>query len=427
MTALTANSVSPATASREGGRLAFITQADDEPAHGIQRIFAFAERGKTPYAILTLVCALLFGLGLATLPPTDRDEARFMQATKQMIETGDYVTIKVQDDPRTKKPIGIYWLQAASVHAFGQPLSTAWPYRIPSALGAWLAVLMTCFAGRRLFGARAGLVAGLAMATLPLTVAEAHLAKTDAMLLGLTTLAMAMLGAVYLNRKLETNDGGDTRRLIVFWLAGGAAALIKGPVILLVVGATVATLLLADRDRRFILALKPQWGILLAALVVAPWLYLLTRGGGSGFVGNAFREDILPKLLGGQETHGAAPGYYLVTAILTAWPWSLLIPLALVACWPARNAPAIRFCLAWLVPAWLAFEAVPTKLPHYILPLMPAAALLLGAAVQDGRRWRGVMTRIAGRGWRAVYALISLALGTALIWAAPGPWLLDSQ
>ena len=241
MTALTANSVSPATASREGGRLAFITQADDEPAHGIQRIFAFAERGKTPYAILTLVCALLFGLGLATLPPTDRDEARFMQATKQMIETGDYVTIKVQDDPRTKKPIGIYWLQAASVHAFGQPLSTAWPYRIPSALGAWLAVLMTCFAGRRLFGARAGLVAGLAMATLPLTVAEAHLAKTDAMLLGLTTLAMAMLGAVYLNRKLETNDGGDTRRLIVFWLAGGAAALIKGPVILLVVGATVSS------------------------------------------------------------------------------------------------------------------------------------------------------------------------------------------
>ena len=398
--------------------MAFRTAGEGEPASGFQRVLAFAERGLAPYLILTFLCAVLFGLGLSSLPPTDRDEARFMQATKQMIETGDYVHIKVQDDPRTKKPIGIYWLQALSVQALGQPINKAWPYRVPSALGALLAVLMTCYAGRRLFGLRAGLVAGLAVATMPLVVAEAHLAKTDAVLLGFTTLAMAMLGTVYANRVLETKDRHDTWRLVVFWLAGGAAALIKGPVIALVVGATVATLAIMDRDRKVVLSLKPQWGIPLALLVVAPWIYLLLRGGDAGFVGNAFREDVLPKLIGGQETHGGLPGYYLVTTILTAWPWSLFIPLALVATWPARSAPAIRFCLAWLVPAWLAFEAVPTKLPHYILPLLPAAALLLGSAVQDGRRWRGAMTRIGGLGWRGLYVVVSLCLATALAWAA---------
>jgi 4-amino-4-deoxy-L-arabinose transferase-like glycosyltransferase len=161
---------------------------------------------------------------------------------------------------------------------------------------------------------------------------------------------------------------------------------------------------------------KPAWGIPLAVLVVAPWLVVLALGGEPGFVVNAVRQDVLPKLIGGQEGHGAAPGSYLVVTALTAWPWSLLIPAALVGAWPTRATPAVRFCYAWLVPAWLVFEAVPTKLPHYILPLMPAAALLLGAVVQDGRRWRGVMTRPTGRGWRVIFALISLGLGVGITW-----------
>jgi 4-amino-4-deoxy-L-arabinose transferase-like glycosyltransferase len=399
--------------------LPFLRRAsgEDLPGNGFQRAFAAAERGIVPYIILSAICLIVFGLGLSSLPPTDRDESRFMQATKQMIESGDYVHIRVQDTPRTKKPIGIHWLQAASVELMAQPLNHAWPYRVPSALGAWLAVLMTCACGRRLFGDRAGLVAGLMMATLPLTVAEAHLAKTDAMLLGLSTLAMAMLAEIYLAQARDQTKP-SAGALVIFWLAIGAAMLVKGPVILLIAGATIATLAITDRAHPLVPALKLQWGLPLAILVVAPWLILLALNGEPGFIVQAVREDVLPKLTGGQESHGAAPGTYLVVTILTAWPWSLLIPVALVAIWPARALPAVRFCLAWLVPAWLAFEAIPTKLPHYILPLMPAAALLLGAAVQDGRRWRGVMNRPAGRGWRAVYLLISVSVGVFLLWAA---------
>ena len=185
-----------ATASREGGRLSFRVLAGEEGLFG--NLLRAAERGRMPYLVLSVLCLLLFLPGLGTLPPTDRDEARFMQASKQMIESGDYVHIKVQDAPRTKKPIGIHWLQVASVKVFGQPLNAPWPYRVPSALAAWLAVLLTCATGRRLFGERAGFVAGLMTATLPLTLVEAHLAKTDAALLGFCTLAMLALARVYI-------------------------------------------------------------------------------------------------------------------------------------------------------------------------------------------------------------------------------------
>ncbi len=380
------------------------------------RLLRAAERGYVPYLVLTVLCLLLFVPGLDSLAPTDRDEARFMQASKQMLESGDYVHIKVQDAPRTKKPIGIHWLQVASVKAFGQPLNTAWPYRVPSALMAWLAVLLTCGAGRALFGERAGFVAGLMTATLPLTLVEAHLAKTDAALLGFTTLAMLGLARVYV--AVAENNKADTRWVAAFWLATGAAILIKGPAVLVVVGAAGTTLCAADRNLALVRALKPWWGIPLSGLVLLPWLFTLIEPGNGNFLMNAIREDVLPKLAGGQESHGALPGTHMALMPATAWPWSLVIPIALIAVWPARNTPAIRFCLAWLVPAWLAFEAIPTKLPHYVLPLLPAAALLLGAAVQDSRRWQGALRRPFGMAWRVLWALVSLVLAAGVIWAA---------
>src|SRR5215470_18226071 len=106
-----------------------------------------------PYALLCLLCFILYAPGLAAIPPLDRDEARFAQATRQMLEAGDFVRIRFQDEARNKKPIGIYWLQAAAVALFSSPESTAiWPYRLPSALGATAAVLLIFALGARLLG-----------------------------------------------------------------------------------------------------------------------------------------------------------------------------------------------------------------------------------------------------------------------------------
>jgi len=159
---------------------------------------ASAAQGFRPFILLSLLCLALFAPGLGLLPPMDRDEARYMQATKQMVETGNYADIRFQDEPRTKKPIGVYWLQAAAVKTFGaDTLTGTWPYRLPSALAAWIAVLATCNLGRRLFDPMTGLIAGGMLATTLVVITEAHLAKTDAPLLAAVTLAMAALGEIY--------------------------------------------------------------------------------------------------------------------------------------------------------------------------------------------------------------------------------------
>src|SRR5438105_8410020 len=99
-------------------------------------------------AFLVFVSLVSFLPGFFQLPPIDRDEARFAQATKQMIENGDYIDIRFQNEVRYKKPVGIYWLQAGVVRtaeALGVPeaRTTIWLYRLPSLIGAIGAVLLT--------------------------------------------------------------------------------------------------------------------------------------------------------------------------------------------------------------------------------------------------------------------------------------------
>src|SRR5919108_1175965 len=156
--------------------------------------FALASDARA--ALTLLVVAFLFFLpGFFSIPPTDRDEARFAQATKQMLETGDYVDIRFQDEVRYKKPVGIYWLQAASVkagRALGarNALTTIWLYRIPSLIGAVGAVLLTYWCALALVPRRAALFAALMMASCVLLGMERLLAKTDAMLLAMIVAAM---------------------------------------------------------------------------------------------------------------------------------------------------------------------------------------------------------------------------------------------
>ncbi len=377
---------------------------------------AFAARhhlteGFRPYLLLTLLCLALFAPGLASLPPMDRDEARFMQATKQMIETGDYTNIRFQEEARNKKPVGAYWLQAAAVKLTGADATAPWVYRLPSVVAAWLAALATCVFGRRLFGAPAGLAAGAMLATTLVVVAEAHLAKTDAALLCATTLCLAGLGRIYTGGKAHVGAA------LLFWAALAAGILIKGPVIVAVAGATGLALCIADRDLKWVWRLYPAAGAALLAAAVAPFFLMQASTGGS-FASASFQDDILPKLVGGQEGHGALPGTHLLLGVVTAWPWSVIAPFAVIAAWRNRTDPATRFCLAWLIPAWAAFELVPTKLPHYTLPLMPPLMLLIAACLRGLPDTRAVLGGGWALGWRVVWSWVSIVLGVVALVAA---------
>src|SRR6516164_1539268 len=155
-------------------------------------------------AFLMVSGLMLFLPGFFNIPPIDRDEARFAQATKQMVESGDFVDIRFQDEVRYKKPVGIYWMQAAAVQAasvLGLPGAhlRIWVYRIPSLIGAVGAVLLTYWTALAFVARRGAVFAALMMCASVLLGAEARLGKTDAMLLLTVVAAMGALARAYLS------------------------------------------------------------------------------------------------------------------------------------------------------------------------------------------------------------------------------------
>lgn len=381
--------------------------------------------GFRPYLVLSLLCLVLYLPGLATLPPMDRDESRFMQATRQMLETGDYVRIQFQDEMRAKKPAGAYWLQAAAVDFFSHPKSVqAWPYRLPSALAAWAAVLMTFAFGKSLVGHRPALVGAGMLATALILVAEAHQAKTDAILLACVVAAQGVLGRFYAAGRVRDNAGGGgcgsgtkvegpgPLEALLFWVAQGVGILVKGPIVPMVSLLTIAVLGVTERRIRWVGAMKPILGTLVAAAIAAPWFVLVSQATDGAFVGAAVKQDLLPKLLGAQESHGGFPGMYLLLAWVTFWPASLLLWPALARAWTVRKRIAVGFLLAWALPTWLVFELVPTKLPHYVLPAFPALALITAAMAWEGAE--AFRTR-AAKVWYAAWTLVGLILAAAVV------------
>ncbi|MDB5375355.1 MAG: dolichyl-phosphate-mannose-protein mannosyltransferase [Belnapia sp.] len=368
---------------------------------------------RRPKSFLTLLCLLLWLPGFFTLPATDRDEARFAQASRQMVESGDYIRIRFGEEERNKKPAGIHWLQAASV----QVLEAArlgnrdqiWAYRVPSLLGALLAVLATFHWGRGLVGRRAALLGAAMLASSLVLVAEVHIAKTDAALLACVTAAMGLFGAAYLRP-----DTFSARQAAGFWLLLGLGVLLKGPIGPMVPLLTGITLAVIDKGKprglAWLGALRPGWGLPLMVAAAAPWFVAIGIATEGRFFEQAVGGDMLSKIGSGEEKHWGPPGFYLLSFGIAAFPGAWIVLCALPQAWADRLNPPVRFLLAWVVPSWLVFEAVQTKLPHYTLPLFPALMLLGAAWAMDPVR------QLPPRWWRwaAVATLVGVAAGLGI-------------
>ena len=250
-------------------------------------------------------------------------------------------------------------------------------------IGAIGAVLGTYWCALAFVSRRGAVLAGLMMSASAILSVEARLAKTDAMLLFTVVMAMGVLGRAYLASRRDGADPPGWGLLAVFWTAIAVSILIKGPLILMVVGLAALTLSVLDRSVRWILTLRPLWGVIWLLLIVLPWFIAIYMRVGREFLVASVGEDMLAKVANSQEAHGAPPGLYLVLFFATFFPASILAGLAAPAVWRVRAEPAAKFLLAWLVPSWIVFEAVVTKLPHYVLPLYPAIAILTAGAVES--------------------------------------------
>ena len=159
---------------------------------------AFFHARTALYALLALVTITVF-TGQHLVPPMDRDESRFAQASRQMLQSGDYVTIRFQDELRAKKPAGIYWLQAASANLLGEADIAS--YRFVNVLALLASIFILYHIGLRLYEPHLALAASAAFASGFLVLAEAHLAKTDTVLMLAVLVQQCGLMRIYLGRQ----------------------------------------------------------------------------------------------------------------------------------------------------------------------------------------------------------------------------------
>lgn len=330
-----------------------------------------AERPRVAVAALALVTAVAILPGLFELPAVDRTEVRYAQGAKQMLETGDLMTPRFQDEALYTKPIGIFWLQAASAAIFGEAGRDAiWAYRLPSFLGVLFSILLTYWGVRRLFNDRvAVLTAGLLAVNL-IVVLQGHLAMTKAILLVFIVAAQWALARIYVAPEGEA----QRRDALIFWAALGVSVMMGTLALPLLSLTTIIGLCIADRSIAWLKGLRILWGFPLAVLLAVPWPLVMSYSPDFAALKATWLEAPFSNLSGPQKMNWRAlPGMFLFGAWLGALPVIAFLPLAVTTLWKGRDEPVLRFLAVWIGAYLLALEILSAKPPLYSLQsVMPA-------------------------------------------------------
>lgn len=336
----------------------------------------------------------------------DRDEPRFAQASRQMLQSGNWVVPRFQERTRLNKPPLIYWLQASAARLLGDPAAREpgavppaddptggiWRYRIPSAFAATITVLLTWRLGCRMFDPRAALLGAGLLAVCPSIAFDAHMARADQVLVATIVASQSALWSVWRSRRSASSPWLAP---LAFWCALMLGVLTKGPVAPMIVGLTALSLSAVSRQWRWLLRLRPLAGLALIAAAAGAWLALVAGEVGWDRLSDMLRRELIERNTSPMEGHGGPPGYHFVAFLLLFWPGMLATFDGIARAWrralgpggpraiarPASGRDAEMFCLAWIILPWLVFEIVSTKLPHYTMPLYPPIALLSARAL----------------------------------------------
>ena len=348
-------------------------------------------------------CLLFHLAGTWALPLVDRDEPRFAEASREMIERGDYVVPYFNNRYRFDKPPLTYWFQVASYRAFGENALAA---RLPSALAAALTAVAILAWGRRLQLERVGFWAAILFTLCLQTFLHAKAAVADMWLVFFMTLAHWAGYELWRDR-----FGGTWRSVVVrprkrrawwwlFYLALACAFLAKGPIGWMPLGTVAVMQFLRPTDhfaRRFLFVR----GVLLMLALVALWgvpALLQTHG---EFLNVGLGRHVVGRSFGTMQGHGGKSiaaallslPFYFITVFFSFAPWSWKLPGLARRLWGKRDALDL-YLIAGCAVIVIIFTIVKTKLPHYILPAFPLLALLLARHWLEGptgerslRRW----------------------------------------
>jgi len=335
-------------------------------------------------ALLAVLAGLLFFLALGSMGLTDRDEGRNAEAGREMLETGDWISPTFNYEPRFAKPALVYWLMSLSYKWFGVDEFSA---RLPSAIFGLALILLQYLFLSRFYGAVVGLFGALMLLLNIEIIGLSRMVLTDSVLIFLTTLSLFSFWLGF--------QGHDRERWWrwVFYVGMGLATLAKGPVGCLVPFGTIALYLTATRQwTRFWHHGAPLAGSLLFAAIALPWYVMMWTLHGTQYAASA-QANTVGRFLNPMEGHSFTIFFYVPVLLLGFFPWSGWLPFAWYEAYkswrtarrkglypPASTLNSSQelewFAAVWVVWVLIFFTLSSTRLPHYIGPLFPAAALL---------------------------------------------------
>jgi hypothetical protein len=357
-----------------------------------------------PAVALALLAALLYLPSIWTRDLWSPDEPRYAEVARAMEARGDWILPHLNGEVYGEKPPLFFWLGLAAGRLPFVPDGSG--ARLVSVLAALGTLLLTWRLGRRLMDQETGWLAALVLATSAMFVLHATSGVIDATLTLLVTAALSVA--------LRAREERSPVLWGLFYVLAGLGLLTKGPVALAIPGGVLLVMALREGGVRRAWARHPLWGIPLAAAVVALWLVpAIVRGG------EAYAEIILFKQNVGRafdSWHHKEPLTYFLRVFPGSFmPWLLALPLALASAWRARRQePGVAAPLVWFLFTFVFFSVVSGKKTRYLLPLFPAASLLVA---WDLRR------NAARPGRQVVVALLLLlqaAAGAVLVVAGFG-------
>jgi 4-amino-4-deoxy-L-arabinose transferase-like glycosyltransferase len=335
-------------------------------------------------AILVPLVGLLLVAGLGRSALTDRDEGANAAAAREMLETGAWVTPTLNYQPRFAKPALVYWLMGGAYRLLGAGETAA---RLPSALASTALVFIQYAFARWALGGAAGLRAALVLLTSLLFVAVGRMALADATLVLWTTAT----GFAFF--RAATGSPPRRRWYALAWVALGLAMLTKGPVgVIVPVAGIVTHLALAGGGRAVLREVGLAWGPLLFLGVAGPWYAAMLLTHGASYMASA-QDETLGRVLRTVTGPGGTALFYVPVLLVGMFPWSAYLPGALVTVLrgarsraaSGRAGAALVFAASGVVSGFVLFSLLRSRLPHYVAPLVPAAALLVAATFPGPR------------------------------------------
>lgn len=334
-----------------------------------------------PTIIITVLMSF-FRLGSLTL--FDVDEAVFSEATKEMVESGNWITPTYSGENRYDKPILFYWLMAASYKIFG---INEFGARFPSAFASILLIVSIFLFIKHFHNEKTAFYTAISSVLSILFLVYSHAAVTDMTLTLFITLSLCSF--YFLVDGNEILSGKDNVYSYGFYLFSALAFLTKGLIgIVFPFGIAIIYMIVIDKWRgiKKVFFLK---GILLFLLVSAPWYIAQLSINGQEFFDQFFIKHHFKRYVGVISGHKGPVYYYIPVLIIGLFPWIAYLPAGIRNMFKGKEKLYL-FAFIWFAFIFVFFSLSTTKLPNYILPAIPAASILIasGMSVQDKRWWQ---------------------------------------